>query len=471
MKSILKFTVILLLCMGCQAQHNKKDFKTDVSNYLKELEQRGFSGSVLVAYKGDVLNAEGYGFADKEAKIKNTSKTIFDIGSITKQFTAAGILKLEELGKLKLSDKVNVYFDNVPTDKSEMTLHHLLTHSSGLPPALGHDYHLISKQDYVAKAFSSKLLFSVGSQYEYSNTGYTLLAMIIEEVSGQTYETFLYNQLWKPAQMEHTGYLRPDYNKNDIAVGYKSDEKWGKPTEKWNHEVSWHLKGNGGVLSTIEDMYKWHQALIGTTVLSQTSKEKMYTKHIEEGEGAGSYYGYGWALFPTPRNTYLIAHNGGNGIFFADFWRYLTEDITIIMMTNQSNKGYDVLASQLAGILLTPNFKPNPDLKVSQADAETERQMEQIVDNFLNVIKMDDSRLWETFIAENFSREMIDLMPMKDHIAMFKKFHDALNGQAVEGVLLNADDDIEMKFAKNKLIISIDIDSKSEVKIGGLMLD
>lgn len=471
MKSILNLTVILLLCFGCQAQSKEKNLSNDISNYMKALEQRDFSGSVLVAYKGQILNSEGYGYANKDANIKNTVKTVFDIGSITKQFTAAGILKLEDQGKLKVSDKITKYFNNVPENKSHMTLHHLLTHASGLPPAIGDDYQMISKEDYISRALASELLFPIGTQYEYSNTGYTLLAMIIEKVSGQTYEAFLYEELWKPSEMEHTGYLRPNYGYNDVAVGYRNDELWGKPTEKWNNEVSWHLKGNGGVLSTVEDMYKWHQALAGTKVLSKASKEKMYTKHIEEGEGAGSYYGYGWAIFPTPRNTNLIAHNGGNGIFFADFWRYLTEDITIIMMTNQANRGYDSLASQLAGIILTPNFKPNTELKVSQADAKTERQIEHILDGFINIIQKNDALAWEGFITKHFSKNMINFMPMKEHVAMFQTIHDTLKGQTISDMMLTPNNDIELKFSKNKMIMNIVVDANSEAKVDGLKVE
>nr|WP_321236451.1 serine hydrolase domain-containing protein [uncultured Psychroserpens sp.] len=472
MKSILKLTLILIMCMGCYAQNgNNQSLSEKVSSYLDQLEKKQFSGSVLVAHKGKIINSNGYGYANKESKIENKATTVFDIGSITKQFTAAGILKLEEEGKLSVNDKITTYFNNVPTGKRNITLHHLLTHSSGLPPALGHDYHIISKTDFISKALASELLFDEGTQYEYSNTGYTLLAMIIEKVSGQDYETFLYQNLWKPSQMEQTGYLRPKYDQSNVAVGYKDSGKWGQPNEKWDNEVSWHLKGNGGVLSTVEDMYRWHQALSGTKILSKASKTKMYTKHVEEGEGAQSHYGYGWAIFPTPRNTNLIAHNGGNGIFFADFWRYLTEDITIIMMTNHANRGYDVLTSQLAGIILRPDFKPDSNIRLTNEDAKSQQQMERIIEGFLAVIKKDDTKAWENFITKNFSKEMIEIMPMKEHVNMFKQMHNALEGQEVNGVALTGNDDIEIRFVNNTLLISIENDDVNVVKIAGMMLD
>ncbi|WP_460219146.1 serine hydrolase domain-containing protein [Psychroserpens sp. MEBiC05023] len=472
MKSILKLVLIFAMCSMSSKAQNKSDqnLKIKVSNYLNQLEKKQFSGSVLVAHKGKIINSKGYGFADKESKIKNKAATVFDIGSITKQFTAAGILKLEEQGKLTVDDKIVKYFKNVPVDKRNITLHHLLTHSSGLPPALGHDYHEISTADFISKAMSSKLLFSEGTNYEYSNVGYTLLAMVIEKVSGLPYETFLYKNLWKPSQMEQTGYLRPNYNQKDVAVGYKDSGKWGRPNEKWENEVSWHLKGNGGVLSTVEDMYKWHQALLGTKILSKASKAKMYAKHVAEGQGAQSHYGYGWAIFPTPRNTDLIAHNGGNGIFFADFWRYLNEDITIIMMTNHSNRGYDVLTSQLAGIILRPNFEPDVNIRISQNEAKSQEKMEQILETFLTVIQNDDTSDWEHFITENFSTELMNLMPMKDHLDMFKQIHEEIGSQEVKTVALTGDNDINIQFDKNTLLMSIEVDSTNSVKVGGIQV-
>ncbi|WP_298903873.1 serine hydrolase [uncultured Psychroserpens sp.] len=472
MKSILKLTVILFLCLSCQAQsETKQNLQKRVTSYLKQLESDQFSGSVLVAHKGEIITSDGYGFANKKANIKNKSNTVFDIGSITKQFTAAGILKLEELGKLSVNDKITKYFKNVPANRDDVTIHHLLTHSSGLPPGIGHDYHIISKDEFIEKALASEMLFKAGTQYEYSNVGYTLLAMIIEQISGESYEDFLYKQLWNPAQMEQTGYIRPKYDKNDVAMGYKDTGEWGKPNEKWNDGISWHLKGNGGILSTVEDMYKWHQALTTNTILSKTSKAKMYTKHIEEGQGAQSHYGYGWAIFPTPRQTELIAHNGGNGIFFADFWRYLNEDIIIIMMSNHANRGYGMLNSNLAGIVLKSDFKPNTKLRQSQADAQSERQIERILDRFLEVIKDDNAKAWETFVKENFSEEMLNLMPMNDHIAMFKKIHNELKEQSVKGVMLTQDDNIEIKFENNSLLITLEKGADAHMKIGGMSLD
>src|SRR5262249_19012536 len=157
--------------------------------------------------------------------------------------------------------------------------------------------------------------------FSYSNVGDSLLALIIERVSGQKYGRFLYDNLWHPAGMELLGYSRPVFAKEMIATGYKDDVEWGKRTRtEWAGIAPyWQLKGNGGVLSTTEDMYKWHRALLTDNILSKHAKEKYYHPQLRPGENENSYYAYGWAIRKTPRNTILAWHNGTNRVFYSDF--------------------------------------------------------------------------------------------------------------------------------------------------------
>jgi CubicO group peptidase (beta-lactamase class C family) len=230
------FVSLLLLifstgaCIG-QVPDAKKT-TARVSAYLNELEAVGFTGSVLVELNGRKAISQGYGFRNAAEKQKNTPDTIFDIGSITKQYTAAGILKLEMQGKLTTSDKITKYFPGVPADKSGITIHQLLRHIAGLPSVVGGDYDKISEEEFVGKVMQAPLKFEPGARFSYSNVGYSLLAIIIERVSGQKYEQFLYDNLWHPAGMEMTGYSRPLFDKEMIATGYKEEVEWGTPTEK-----------------------------------------------------------------------------------------------------------------------------------------------------------------------------------------------------------------------------------------------
>ena len=258
-----------------------------VRAYLDTLEQEGFSGTVLIEFEGKVVVSKGYGYSDVQNRRKNSARTVFDIGSITKQFTAAAIMKLETEGKLSTDDKLPKYFEHVPADKSEITIHQLLRHSSGLVSTVGRDYEKITGAAFMDTVMKSPLKFRSGTAFSYSNIGYSLLGMIVEKVSGMPYEKFLYQTLWHPAGMEQTGYKRPDFNNDIVAIGYdRSDHAWGKPTEKpWDEDGPfWHLKANGGILSTAEDMLRWDHALLTNRVLSENARAKMFHPKLRQGE-------------------------------------------------------------------------------------------------------------------------------------------------------------------------------------------
>lgn len=308
-----------------------------LDEYLTRLGANGVFGVFLVAKDGDVALAKGYGLADRERNIPVTTETVFTIGSITKQFTGAGILKLEEAGKLSVNDPARKYLKGVPRDRKGITLHHLLTHTAGMPGAFGGDFVEMTDEDMVAKFATFRMFSDPGERHVYSNPGYSVLGIVIERVSGMGYEAYLNQALFKPLGMNDTGYKIPNWHPDRMAQGYLDNgEKWGTLLDRpWDEDGPyWNLRANGGIMSTIGDLYTWHVALHGDDVLSAESKKKYFGRHVEEAVGSGSYYGYGWAITTTERGTTLISHNGGNGIFFADFRRYVEDDVVIIMMTN-----------------------------------------------------------------------------------------------------------------------------------------
>lgn len=471
------FIIGILYCFifSCQAQtYNTKSTIKKIETYLQQLEDKGFSGSVLVGIEGEKVWSKGYDLSDAEKGISNTESTIFSTGSITKQFTAAGILKLEMQGKLSVKDPLSKFFPTVPKDKEEITLHQLLTHSSGLPSAIGDDYSAITTEEFLEESFQHQLSYDDDTKYRYSNVGYSILAIIIEQVSGQTYEQYLYENLWKPAGMEQTGYSRPDFQSDKVAVGYRGKRKWGKPNEKkWDTDAPyWNLKGNGGVLSTVEDMYRWHQALLGETVLSDGAKEKFHKPYVEEGEGSGSYYAYGWAIFDTPRNTKLIAHNGGNGVFFADFWRYLEEEITILVMTNRSKRYSELIASQIAGLILKADFEA--ELPSNQKSEEFEEEAEYLARSFVKAIRSDDTKDWETFIRSNTTEEFIKFVSMKKHLNFFRDFHNDLKNSEIQTADISEEEVLLVfKSEKGQHTVSLGMSNtpSGELKIGGIQVE
>ncbi|MDH7447135.1 serine hydrolase domain-containing protein [Aquimarina sp. 2201CG14-23] len=485
MIKILKLALMIGVLISCKQQSTtaqtatgktieKKAASTNkerIANYLDQLENTGFSGSVLVAQHGKILLEKGYGYADRENKVKYTTATVSTIGSITKQFTGAAILVLEMQGKLSVTDKLTKYFNNVPDDKKNITLHHLLTHSAGLPPAIGDDYEKITTDEFMNKAINRKLLFDPGTQYEYSNVGYSVLGIIIEKLSGMSYEEYLSENLWKPAGMYQTGYQLPSFD--HIAVGYRKNSKWGRTTERaWATDGPfWHLRANGGVLSTPQDMYKWHTALLGNKILSDDAKAKFYGKHIEEGEGAGSHYGYGWAIFPTPRNTELIAHNGGNGVFFADFWRYLEEDITIFMMTNSVKRSYEHITSQIAGILLKPDFIP--EVSAEHPNPITGEMADQLIADFMDTVNTDNKDQWKSFLERRTLSSFLNSFPMEEHLQFFNQFHTKLKVGKIAEVRLSEDEItlvVDTKTGPQKIDFNVILIPDGSLKIDGIRM-
>ena len=234
-----------------------------------------------------MLLRKGYGMADRENGVAYDAETVFDVGSITKQFTAAAILKLEMQGKLHVEDAIGKYLASVPEDKRGITLHHLLTHTAGLESDFAGDYDPVSRDEYVKRILASKLRSKPGEVYFYANSGYSLLGAIVEIASGMPYEKYLRENLFLPAGMKDTGYKLPNWPPTRVAVGYHDGKRWGRLTEKpWAGDGPyWALRANGGIHSTLDDLLRWHAALTGTRPLRRGEGQDV-PPACQEGAGA-----------------------------------------------------------------------------------------------------------------------------------------------------------------------------------------
>ena len=301
--------------------------------------------------KGDApLFAEGFGLADREHGVRWTPGTISDIGSITKQFTGAAILKFEEDGKLSVDDPITNYFDGVPADKSAITLHQLLTHSSGLAdPDIG-DFDPVPLAEYLKRVFAQPLLFAPGKGYTYSNANFSLLGAILEKLSGKNYETVLRERLFLPNGMYETGYTMPAWGESRFAQGYEADGgRWGTFLERPTAADGphWALRANGGIHTTVYDMLRWARALLTGRVLTPASMKKLWAPHVSE--GGDTFYGYGWSIAKAPDGTKIVTHNGGNGIYFADLAIVPDTGLVVFLMTNviAENRSANSLLEQI----------------------------------------------------------------------------------------------------------------------------
>ncbi len=400
-KYFLLLITLLTFCFSCK--NNKESnltedpIKNKLISYLNECNKNGLSASILVVKDGEILYNDGLGLKNKSKELPVTKETIFTTGSLTKQFTATAILKLQEEGRLSVTDSISKIFENIPENKQNITIHQLLTHTSGAVGNLGYgvDFIPISKDKFLSEFYNTPLDFEPGNKYSYSNVGYSILAMIIEKVTNKDYETYLQENLFQKAGMNHTGYLLPKWDTTQIAHGYKCGENWGTHLLKWqadSNQISWHLKGNGGILSNPSDLYKWYVALGENKIISKESFKQLTFPHTKENESGNSHYAYGWSIFNSDRNTKIVAHSGSNGVFYADFIQLPEENTVIIYMTNELRYDTQIVAWEIEQLLFNKNYSPIvPKMKsVKHTTKDASDKQHKIVHHFINMILKDE---------------------------------------------------------------------------------
>jgi len=345
------------------------NFQKKIDSYIRTAVDAGFSGAVLVAKGGKVILQSGYGLADREKNIPVRKETVFDIGSITKRFTKAAILKLEEQGKLKISNTLNKFFDNVPEDKP-------------------------------------------GDQEAYSNSGYTLLAVIIELSSKQSYQSFLEEYLFKPAGMNRTGFYRDSLWKEDeVAIGYEGKTIGEKNSPYYWPHMTWALIGGGGMVSSVGELYKWIQALEAGKVLTEKTKEKMYDPQGNPmAYAGGNDFGFSTVVFeyPKEKNYIIVATNAHGNVSAPSLGRQISRILK--GEEPQSIKPDDIKkSSSVAGKWGLPN---SPTGKRSSA--------------FLEAVNRQDLDYVQDFIEENLTPAFIGQFSMEEHLSIFKKIHEEM---------------------------------------------
>ncbi|SRR6266446_680328 len=320
-----------------------------------------FSGSVLIASDGRVLFSKGYSMADWDDQLPNTPHTKFHIGSLTKQFTAMATLILQERGKLHVQDSLCTYVANCPVAWQPVTIHQLLTHTSGIPQ-LDSPVPLSSPQDWIARYNNVPLAFSAGAQFSYCSVCYQILGYVIEQVSGEPYTTFLQQAIFDPLRMMNSGFDSDYLSLPNHAVGYTNWQVKADPDD-WDvpPQMSF-LLASGLLYTTAEDLYRWDQALWTHALVSQRSLNAMFTPYVSSCPTDGPEascpqysslaYGYGWFIakgFATGHQ--LVWHYGALDGFTAYIARYPDHQVSMIILSNLGSLDEFGLASALEKII------------------------------------------------------------------------------------------------------------------------
>jgi CubicO group peptidase (beta-lactamase class C family) len=338
--------------------------------------------AVLIAKDGKIIYDKGYGYADLEHKAKISPQTKFRVGSITKQFIASGILKLQEEGKLSVNDKLSKYFPDFPR-AGEVSIHQLLTHTSGIHSFTNKESFL---NDVVKPVTNEKLLdyfrndaydFNPGERYQYNNSGYFLLGLIIGKVTGGNYGNYLKKVFFDPIGMTNTGVYSTRIKLTNEALGYE------KVSDNYKRALNWNMDwagGAGSLYSTTEDLYKWNEAIFNNKVLKPESMKAAFTPVILNSGAAppGIQYGYGWGLNDY-RGMPSIGHSGGLHGFISQLLRIPKSNMTVVLLSNVMPPQVEIDPMKVAELYLWKDMAKQASFAQQQPD---DKELEKYVGRY-----------------------------------------------------------------------------------------
>jgi D-alanyl-D-alanine carboxypeptidase len=369
------WVALIALCAPAWAKDDRLDA------YVKaEMLRNHVPGlSLAVIRDGKTVLAKGYGWANAELRVPASPDTVYQLASVTKQFTATATMMLVEEGQISLEDKITTFLPDLPAAWSEVTVWHLLTHTSGIKSYTSlRDFTRTLRKDYthdeIIKLVSDVPLdFPPGEQWRYNNTGYFLLGMILERVSGKPYGEFLAERIFKPLQMTST-------RVNDLtevipnrAAGYA----WrGNRLRQGEYTSPTQPYAAGALLSTVEDLAKWDAALYTETLVKQATLRRMWTPaRLNDGKPTG--YGFGWGIGEY-RGHRLISHGGGIPGFSTQISRFVDDRVTVVVLCNLEGGSSDALAKGVAARFM-PGLQASLPKAIEDSDPKTTAKLKELV--------------------------------------------------------------------------------------------
>ena len=347
----------LFLVSSCSGQSNSdtdKGVKTKIDkiNEIISLysDYDGFNGAIAVSHKGNTLYKKGFGFANMEWDIPNKTDTKFQIASLTKSFTAMLIMQLVNERKLDLQKPISAYLPDYPKENADkINIHQLLTHTSGIPNSKS-DKEVSRPEDLVNQFANEPLNFVPGTNFDYSNSGYTLLGFIIETVTGKPYQKVLNEKIFEPLKMENSGFYKHRPIIKKMSSGYSTWYPDYFDVDKSDESSAYSA---GGLYSTVDDMLLWNNALTNESLLPKKYMDMIFTKHSPDGDG---HYGYGWELRKMPigntsKTIETIGHGGRISGYRTSIVRIPETNSCVILFSNSSNAFLNGINTAIFAIL------------------------------------------------------------------------------------------------------------------------
>jgi CubicO group peptidase (beta-lactamase class C family) len=430
-----------------------QDLAARLDSAVRAAERNGFSGVVRVERDGAVVLERGYGLADRARRVAFTPATVVQIGSNTKDFTAVAVLRLQARGLLSLDDTLGRFFGAAPPDKRGITVRQLLTHRAGFPLGIGGDFEPVGREAFVERALRTPLLFAPGSRSSYSNTGYSLLAAIVEQITGTSYDAHVRDAILAPLGLRRTGFLLPAFAPNELARGYLAAgtaagtmlEKPHAPDGPW-----WNLRGNGGMLSTVGDMAAFYHALFdGERLLTRDERRPMF----------------------DPEQPAGLA--GSDGVSFFLYERAPRARVSLIVASTNAAVKAPVVRRALAEVLGLPldvgggeRVARRPGGRAAPAAVDA------LVRAFVGAIDLGDTTALRRFVTEHFAAGS-GMPTVDERMTRLRGLHEELGAVTVRGVEVFDDGSVEAAITtavQGAAVLRVDVDGATPPRIRRLQL-
>ena len=411
MKRITLCLLIAFIFVRCHAQSVEQKIEELLTAYAS---QNKLNGSVLVAQKGKIIYQKGFGFRNAEQKIPNDVNSIFQIGSITKQITAAVIMELQQEGKLSVKDKLNKYFAGF-ANGDKITIENLLTHTSGI-----HNYtedSILMKSDVTKHYAQEQMLkifagyspdFEPGAKWHYSNSGYSILGYIIEKVEKKPYEKVVRERIFQPLSMTNSGFDFTNLSSPNKTKGYFSLNPTPMPAPIVDSTIAYSA---GAVYTTVGDLYKWDRAIYTNKILKPDSWKSVFTPYK-------NMYGYGWRI-DSLYGKQFTGHGGGIHGYSSYIIRFPQDEVVVIIFDNSSSTSLNAISKNVAAILFNRPYEVPAAKKEVRVDAAILKQYigeYELAPGFTITISQDAGSLK----GQATGQSAFDLYPEKENVFFLK---------------------------------------------------